>query len=540
MTIQIRRETIISQDEDYIEGEDGARSDSIHGHNYISSHIPRFLRFDGAPVEATGLSVDMYTRATIVMSSLFLGPALLELAKEDVRDQCIHYPEDSMEWTQCIDNTRIHGFKPSSLLSNIAIAGGMMGAFILPPVGVIVDMTPYRRQVGMYSAFLLTLVKPIELMIGQSTWLAISWLQVITGFLFCIHISSIFAYVSELSDEPNQQARYNTHYFVVMYMSTLVFMVETLLIALILDTDSVGTARIALAITTINCALGFPLAWKYLFRDRPPLTKVEDGRSVLFSGFRALFMTSRRIHQDLPALRWLMLAVIFGEGANTAVVTIGTTFMVHFLKMDGRDVGIVFLVILVTGPIGSKLGEFIALRSSPVTSAKVCLLTYILTQTLAAVTLTGPERSQYTCVFGIAWGMCLGWLHPMLLTTFVTIRPSGMDAQMMSFYLFCGTGFTWLPPLLFTVCNEFGIPISWSMLSLNLFFLLGIVCLFVMGDYRMAIEAGKALTDTIGGNELSSVANSQNGHAPLPVEEYADADADAPKVMQKLELPTIT
>lgn len=510
---------------------------SNKGHNLVSSHIPRFFRFDGAPVEATGLSVDMYTRATIIMSSLFLGPALLELAKEDVQDQCTQYPEDSMEWKQCIDSVRIHGFKPSSLLSIIAVAGGILGAFILPPFGAIVDMTPYRKQVGMYSAFLLTLVKPIEIMIGPSTWFAISWLQVVTGVLFCIHVSSIFAYVSELSNEPNQQARYNTHYFVVMYLSTLLFMVETLVIALILGTDSVGTARIALAITTINCALGFPLAWKFLFRDRPALIKVEDGQSVVISGFRSLFVTSRRIHQDLPALKWLLFAVIFGEGANAAVVTIGTTFMVHFLAMDGRDVGIVFLVILISGPLGSKLGEFIALRSSPVTSAKVCLVMYIVTQTSAAATLTGPERSQYTYIFGVAWGMCLGWLHPMLLTTFVTIRPSGMDAQMMSLYLFCGTGFTWLPPLLFTICNELGIPISVSMVSLDIFFLLGLVCLFVMGDYQTAIEAGKALTHTLGSNNGTNLAKRQNGHEPVPVDENDD---DEPNVIRQLELPTIS
>ena len=97
MTIHPRRETTIPQDEECIEDDDVSNtttdgSTSNKGHNLVSTHIPRFFRFDRAPVEATGLSVDMYTRATIIMSSLFLGPALLELAKEDVQDRHKRHP----------------------------------------------------------------------------------------------------------------------------------------------------------------------------------------------------------------------------------------------------------------------------------------------------------------------------------------------------------------------------------------------------------------------------------------------------------------
>lgn len=374
----------------------------------VVNRVPWFFRFDRAPIEATGLSIDMYTRATIVMSSLFLGPALLELASDQVKGECQQFSEDTEHYGACLDEVRIYGFKPSSLLSNIAVAGGILGAFILPPFGAIVDRTPYRKQVGMYSAVLITVVKPIELMIGPDTWFVIAWLQIFTAVLFCIHISSIFAYMSELSDDPHQQTNYNTYYFVIMYVSTLVFMIETLGIALLFNTGSVGTAKIALGITTINCVFGFTFTWKYLFRDRPALTVVDDGGSIILSGFGSLFTSFARINRKLPALRWLMLAILFGEGANSAVVTIGTTFMVHFLEMDGKDVGIVFLVILIMGPMGSQLGGFIALRTNPVTSAKVCLCTFIVTQTLAAVILTGPERSQYTVIFGIFWGLCLG------------------------------------------------------------------------------------------------------------------------------------
>jgi hypothetical protein len=71
--------------------------------------IPCFFRFDNVPPEATGLSLDAYARGVVLMSSLFMGPALLTLANEEAQASC-----DS-----CGEDARIYGMKPSSLLSNI-------------------------------------------------------------------------------------------------------------------------------------------------------------------------------------------------------------------------------------------------------------------------------------------------------------------------------------------------------------------------------------------------------------------------------------
>ena len=71
--------------------------------------IPRFFRFDNAPPEASGLALDAYARGTILMSSLFMGPALLTLANDEAQEQC----------DNCGEDARIYGMKPSSLLSNI-------------------------------------------------------------------------------------------------------------------------------------------------------------------------------------------------------------------------------------------------------------------------------------------------------------------------------------------------------------------------------------------------------------------------------------
>jgi uncharacterized membrane protein YeaQ/YmgE (transglycosylase-associated protein family) len=89
--------------------------------------------------------------------------------------------------------------------------------------------------------------------------------------------------------------------------------------------------------------------------------------------------------------------------------------MSHFLRMDGKDIGAVFLTVLLMGIPGSKIGEFIALRWNPVTSAKICDFLYIVVTSAAAITLTGPERAHLTLIFGALWGICLGKCSSSLL-----------------------------------------------------------------------------------------------------------------------------
>lgn len=87
----------------------------------VMRRIPRFFRFDNAPPEATGLALDVYARGTVLMSSLFMGPALLTLATAEAEASC-----GADQGAACGEDVRIYGMKPSSLLSNIGTKNGVL------------------------------------------------------------------------------------------------------------------------------------------------------------------------------------------------------------------------------------------------------------------------------------------------------------------------------------------------------------------------------------------------------------------------------
>lgn len=54
-------------------------------------------------------------------------------------------------------------------------------------------------------------------------------------------------------------------------------------------------------------------------------------------------------------------------------------------------------------------------------------------------------------------------------------------------YLLCGQLFAWLPPMVFTLLNEMGYPMTYGLASLAMFFIAGIFCILMMSRHNLPI-----------------------------------------------------
>ncbi|EEC47125.1 predicted protein [Phaeodactylum tricornutum CCAP 1055/1] len=454
--------------------------DSQHHHAAVPlvvlRQVPPVLRYESGPIEATGLAVNAYARGTVLMSSLFLGPALLKLASEAA---------DCHDGEDC-SGVKIYGFRPSSILTNIAIASGLLGPILMPIFGAFVDHTRYRKEVGAYSAAGLTIVKGIEIFVGPKTWFYIALLQVLSSVFYNIHVTATYAYTSELTRNANQQADYNAFYMTVVYVSTLLFMAEVILVSRFLGTDDVGTARVSQTITALTSAPIFYLAWSSLFREKPALNEVPPGMNLLTCGIQKVCKTASQISSDFEDLKWLLLSIVFAESGMSALITISTTYMTQVLNMSSSEIGVVFFTVIIMGVPGSKFGAWIGRKfRSPLVSAKLGNLFFILFTTAASIYLRSPNDKKTVAIFGALWGLGIGWLSPTHTTAFISIMPTGSEAELMGNYLVACQILSWLPPLVFTLLNENGIPMAFGLASLDLYFLLGLICLIPIRDYAM-------------------------------------------------------
>ncbi|KAL7571851.1 hypothetical protein ACA910_002927 [Epithemia clementina (nom. ined.)] len=470
--------------------------------SWIRSWIPHCCRrpfsstTSGPTSESTGLALDFYARGHILMSSLFLGPALLDLAQAaaDARcqeergdlDQTLRLQQEDGNSSYC----KVYGFQPSSLLANIAIVSGFLGSLSMPFVGAIIDHTPYRRHVGAISAIALSLLKGFEVIIGKHTWFLVAVLQVVTGILYNIHATTAYAYTSELTCDPNEQAKFNSSYNVVLYVSMLAFLMQIFGASYIWRTDDLVTARISQIITCTISMICFVVAWKYFFHNRPALSHVPEGGSLLSCGFTKVWKTSCRIVRHYRALTWAILAIMFGEAAVSGFATIATTYLRVVLQMSSTEIGLVFLVVFIMGIPGSCLGGMVTVRlKNPVSSAIICDLGCIVVTSFASVVLTGPEHKGLPALlFSAVWGIGLGWLPPVDTTLFMNLMPTDSRVELMGLMMLAAVVLSWLPPMVFSLLNELGLSMAWGLVSLNIYFILSIVCLAQIGNYNSALN----------------------------------------------------
>ena len=394
--------------------------------------VPRMFLFadiEGAPPEATGLALCSIARGAAAMSTIFLGPALLRLAQD--ASVC-----DDGESGSSSSSCRVYGMRPTSLLTNIGVFGGLLSTALTPLLGAIVDHTPHRLRVGRISASILSVVKGAEAFVGRSTWPAVSALQVANMAVYNAYLVASCAYAAELSREPDDQTAYNSRFQMAYYVSMLAFLVSVTAASACLGLGDVGTARASQGLAFAACASAFCASWGWYFRPRPALGDVPPGGSLVGSGYDRLSSTLRRMRRDdrRRAVKYFLLSASLSEAATSALATISTTYMSHVLGMDARQIGAAFLCVFASGIPGSYLGGCAGSRLNPLRSAMLCLVLLVANTTAAAFGMRGPEDRNAMYAFAAVWGVCLAWLHPTHASLYCTIIPRGQEGEVNFFY----------------------------------------------------------------------------------------------------------
>lgn len=134
------------------------------------------------------------------MSNIFLSTSLIFLASKEAG--CLNEEGDEL-LDEC--NEKVFGFKPVSLISNIAIISGVLSALFMPIAGAMIDYTPYRRQVGICVVTLMVLIQGVQVGTVSSTWFAMAILQAVAGFLYQVQVLAVYAYLPDIATTVGQQ-----------------------------------------------------------------------------------------------------------------------------------------------------------------------------------------------------------------------------------------------------------------------------------------------------------------------------------------------
>lgn len=421
-------------------------------------------------------------RGVAVMSNVVVNAALLELAMDaagcPTKDELDAMEADGLivDAGDFVCTSKVYGQNPLSLISNIAVATGIIGAICMPITGVILDFTPYRRMVGILFSIIFTIIQGIQIGIGPNTWFAMAILQAMAGVCFTVVMMTSLAYLPEICEVVGQakHSAYTARFTAKQFSSQACFLVllGALSFGLGISTDSVRTARLSQAMNVGFIIVLFALGWKCM-PSRPASRDLPQGQKCLILyGLRQNFRTAISIHREYKkGLQWYLLATVFAQSSVGALTTVAVVYLSSEVGLNATDISLFFFVVLIGTVPGAKFATVVAKRTNPNTSWQMSMICLFVTLVIGAFTLGDAPNKYLSLIWGFFVGAMLGWFYPTENLFFSCVLPKGQEAEIAGFRVYCSMILSWLPPMVFSILVEIGVDAKWGMTLMGSFIL---------------------------------------------------------------------
>eukprot|EP00531_Pseudo-nitzschia_arenysensis_P004484 CAMPEP_0116127188 /NCGR_PEP_ID=MMETSP0329-20121206/6713_1 /TAXON_ID=697910 /ORGANISM="Pseudo-nitzschia arenysensis, Strain B593" /LENGTH=504 /DNA_ID=CAMNT_0003621283 /DNA_START=113 /DNA_END=1627 /DNA_ORIENTATION=- len=446
------------------------------------------MSFEKNP-QARGVNYNGIARGAVSMSNVYLGNALILLA-------CKAAGGANEEGTMCVKrDVEIYGMRPAALLSNIAIASALLSAFMMPPVGAIVDFTPDRKKWGIIMAVLLAVISAIQIGTVENTWFAMAILQAIVFAVYQLELTILYAYFPEIGREVGQglMNRFTTSWYANQFTSQASVNLIIILCSIFFKLGTVKTSMVSQSITAAFCAVFMTACWRYL-PEKEPKHKLPKGNSLVMAGFKQNVYMAKKIWTNYKmGLRWFLLSTIFAEAAASAVGSTAVIFLSLHIQLTAFQIGIFFEVSLIGVIIGTKVGGIVTKLTNPKISFMISELGFGLAIVIGCWLVEYAPKKELTYIWGFSIGIFLGWFYPLEVHVLSFIVPINVETELAGFFNWSSQIMGWLPPFAFTVVVQRGISLPWALTVVAIHFIPAILFLAMCGSWEEIVKEGQTV-----------------------------------------------
>jgi UMF1 family MFS transporter len=225
------------------------------------------------------------------------------------------------------------------------------------------------------------------------------------------------------------------------------------------------------------------------------------GKTYLTVGFSELGRTFRELARLRQTLRYLIGYLFFNDGIQT-VISMASVFLAQELfvarglKTDQSFLLLIFLMVQFVAIFGALLFERIA---NLMGTKKAILISLVL---WAGVVIYGYgflHTTSEAWIMAIFIAIVLGGSQALSRSLFSRMIPAGREASFFGIYEVSERGTSWLGPLTFGAVVAATGSYRQALLSLIIFFVAGIVILYLTDTNKAIHEAGNLLPEEAAG-----------------------------------------
>ncbi len=244
-------------------------------------------------------------------------------------------------------------------------------------------------------------------------------------------------------------------------------------------------ARISLSSAGVWWGL-FTLIPMATLKRRQPIKSVPPGASYVTAGFRQLGRTLREMPRYPHTLLFLLAYLFYNDGVQT-VINMSAQFGQEELGLPLATLTQIILMVQFVAFFGALLFNYVA----KLVGSKRAIMISLVIWTATIVYAYGPLRTA-TQFFGLAAviAVVLGGSQALSRSVYSLMIPRGREAEYFSLYEVSERGTSWLGPFLFGAALQITGSYRIAILSLVVFFVLGLGLLVGVNVRKAIVEAG--------------------------------------------------
>lgn len=420
--------------------------------------------------------------STIVVTTL-LGPYLSNLA-------------------QTVGGVNFLGmrFEPDAFFPTMVSISVILQVLFLPLLGTIADYSALKKRlmlifatIGAMATLLLFFVKPDMPMLDANGAIVLGGLLFIVANLsFGAAVVLYNAFLPDIA-EPKERDRVSSFGWALGYLGGGIALAIALGLYMVMD-DKGMAVRIGLALAGawwLIFTLAFPAR---KLRQRPPLKQLPEGENYLSQGVKQIWRTLTTMYRYYPeTLKYLIAYLIYNDGIQTVIV-VSTMFAATELGAGADVLMILILMIqflaffgaLFFGWLAGKIGAKKAIIVSVVIWAGIVIYAYALLYQIWQL-----------FVLGAFVALVMGGSQALSRSLYSQLIPRQNESEYFGFYEISERGTSWIGPLVFAAAVQFTGSSRIAILSLIVFFVVGLLLLLPVNVRKAMEDAGNDPTGVI-------------------------------------------
>ncbi|MBX0329351.1 MFS transporter [Oscillochloris sp. ZM17-4] len=364
----------------------------------------------------------------------------------------------------------------------------LLQVLFLPILGAIADYTQVKKQLMGVFAYIGAFATMGLFFLEGDNYLLGGGLFLVANLAFGASIVFYNAYLPDIAS-PDRRDAVSSQGWALGYLGGGLLLVLNLILfngreALGVPTDV--AVRICMASAGLWWAI-FTIIPMLTLRVRAPAKALPPGERYLTVGFTQLGHTFSQMRHYPQTITFLAAYLLYNDGIQ-AVIALASVFGAEELGIPQSYLILTILMVQFVAFGGALFFGWLAKR---VGSKRAIMISLVIWVGAVVFSYVMPANSvPLFFVLGAVIAVVLGGSQALSRSVFSLMIPAGQEAEYFSLYEVSERGTSWLAPLLFGLALQFTGSYRIAIVSLMVFFILGLAILTRVDIRRAAIEAG--------------------------------------------------